>query len=409
MLQYRYYTTKKRESMELISSLNYYSSLFQSTKTPAYRRSIYNKISFSHKLVGLRGAKGVGKTTLLQQYLHSLELPIGEKVYISMDNPLIGATRLLSLAEAFYKRGVKVLVVDEIHYQRDFEQDLKTIYDFFDIQVIFSGSSAIALAEADLSRRALVYNIPILSFREYLELKLDREFEPIDFESLLKNHTQHTFEIISQIRPLQYFEEYLDFGAYPFFLEGSEQDYVMKLTAAINKTIESDLLQLFNIDPKNIALLKKLLVIMCENPPGEINITSLAREMELNVKTLYHYINALEKGKLIKVLYYNKKGNALFQKPNKVLLDNPSLFRVLCFGSNKGATRESFFLSMVEEHTVRYAKQGDYSVDSYRFEIGGRKKSFTQIKDMEHSYLALDDLEMGDGNKIPLWLFGFLY
>ncbi|MEA1954021.1 MAG: AAA family ATPase [Campylobacterota bacterium] len=395
--------------MELITSLTYYSSLFQSMKIPDYTRAIYNKISFSHKLIGIRGAKGVGKTTLLQQYLNQLTLPITQKVYISMDNPLIGTTRLLTLAEEFYKRGVKVLVVDEIHYQRDFEQDLKTIYDFFDIQIVFSGSSAIALSEADLSRRALVYTVPILSFREYLELKLNKKFEPIEFEFLLENHTQYAFEIISQIKPLQYFEEYLDFGAYPFFLEGSEQDYVMKLTSAINKTIESDLLQLFNIDPKNITLLKKLLVIMCENPPCEINITSLAREMELNVKTLYHYINALEKGKLIKVLYYNKRGNAIFQKPNKVLLDNPCLFKVLCFSSNKGATRESFFLSMVEEHTVRYAKQGDYSVKNHRFEIGGKNKSFKQIKNIEQSYLALDDLEMGDGNKIPLWLFGFLY
>jgi len=395
--------------MELINSLHYYSSLFQSSKLPTYIRAIYHTISFTHKLVGLRGAKGVGKTTLLQQYLHSLALPISQKVYISMDNPLIGSTKLLSLAESFYKKGVKVLVVDEIHYQKDFEKDLKTIYDFFDIQIIFSGSSAIALSEADLSRRALVYTVPILSFREYLELHLGESFEPIKFDTLLQNHTEHSFKIISKLKPLQYFEEYLDFGAYPFFLEGSRQDYVMKLTTAINKTIESDLLQLFNIDPKNIALLKKLLVIMCENPPGGMNITALAREMELNVKTLYHYIDALEKGKLIKVLYYNKKGNALFQKPNKVLLDNPSLFKVLCLSSNIGAKRESFFLSMVEGHTIRYAKQGDYHVDKYHFEVGGKNKSFTQIKDVKNSYLVLDDLEIGNGHKIPLWLFGFLY
>ena len=152
--------------MPLVSNLYYYSSLFQSSKVQSYKRSIYDKISFDQKLIGLRGAKGVGKTTLLQQYLSSLTMSIKEKVYISMDNPLIGGTRLLKIAEEFQKRGVKVLVVDEIHYQKDFEQDLKTIYDFFDIQVVFSGSSAIALSGADLSRRALVYDVPILSFRE---------------------------------------------------------------------------------------------------------------------------------------------------------------------------------------------------------------------------------------------------
>lgn len=396
--------------MELISTLFYYSNLFQSTVVPAYKRSIYNKISFNHKLIGLKGAKGVGKTTLLQQYLQSLDMDISEKVYISMDNPLIGSTRLLTIAEEFQKRGIRVLVVDEIHYQRDFEQDLKTIYDFFEIQVVFSGSSAIALAGADLSRRALVYSVPILSFREFLELKLDIELESISYDRLLLHHTEESFKIISKVKPLKYFEEYLNFGAYPFFLEGGEQDYVMKLTAAVNKTLESDLLQLFKIEPQNVSLLKKLLVVLCQNPPGEMNITSLAREMELNIKTLYNYITALEKGKLIHLLYYNKKGNAIFQKPDKVLLDNTSLFKILCLSSNRGSIRETFFLSMLYEHTITYAKKGDYTIDGQeRFEIGGRGKTFKQIKDLKKSYLALDEIEIGEGNKIPLWLFGFLY
>ena len=396
--------------MDIVTTLFYYSNLFQSSKVASYQRSIYNKIAFNHKLIGLKGAKGVGKTTLLHQYLNSLEMDISEKVYISMDNPLIGGTSLLSIAEEFQKRGIKVLVVDEIHYQKEFEKDLKTIYDFFDIQVVFSGSSAIALANADLSRRALVYSVPILSFREFLELKLDIELKSISLEELLNGHVQASFEIISRLKPLKYFDEYLAFGAYPFFLEGNEQEYIMKLTAAINKTIESDLLQLFKIEPTNIALLKKLLVVMCENSLGEMNITSLAREMELNVKTLYNYITALERGKLIHLLYYNKKGNALFQKPDKVLLDNPNLFKILCFSSNIGSIRESFFLSMFYEHNIRYSKKGDYLIDNqHRFEIGGKNKSFKQIKDIEHSYLALDNMEIGDGKKIPLWLFGFLY
>ena len=396
--------------MDLLTTLIYYSNLFQSAKVPSYKRSIYRKISFQHKLIGLRGAKGVGKTTLLQQYLQDANMDITEKVYISLDNPLIGGMRLLSIAEELQKRGVNLLVVDEIHYQKDFEQDLKTIYDFFEMQVIFSGSSAIALSHADLSRRALVYDVPILSFREFLELKLDIELEPIAYETLLEQHTQEAFKIISKIKPLKYFDAYLKFGAYPFFLEGEEQDYVMKLTTAINKTLESDLLQLFKIDPQNIALLKKLLLVMCQNAPGEMNITSLAREMGLNVKTLYNYITALEKGSLIHLLYYNKKGNALFQKPDKVLLNNPSLFNILCHTSNDGAVRESFFISMLYEHDVVYAKQGDYTIDGKdRFEIGGKNKSFKQIKDLKDAYVAADNLEVGDGAKIPLWLFGFLY
>ena len=396
--------------MDFMASLIYYSNLFQSAKVPSYKRSIYEKISFNHKLIGLRGAKGVGKTTILQQYLQEVDMDITQKVYISLDNPLLGGVRLLNIAEELQKRGVKLLVVDEIHYQKDFEQDLKTIYDFFDMRVIFSGSSAIALSNADLSRRALVYDVPILSFREFLELKLKIELEPIDYETLLTQHTQEAFKIISVIKPLKYFDEYLNFGAYPFFLEGDEQDYVMKLTMAVNKTLESDLLQLFKIDPQNVSLLKKLLTVMCQNAPGRLNMTSLAREMGINVKTVYSYIAALEKGSLIHLLYYNKKGNALFQKPDKVLLNNPSLFNILCHSSNQGSIRESFFVSMLYEHTIAYAKKGDYIIDGKdRFEIGGKKKSFKQIKDLENSYVVADNLEVGDGNKIPLWLFGFLY
>ena len=396
--------------MEILPTLLYYSDLFQSAPVPSYKRSIYKNISFNHKLIGLKGAKGVGKTTILQQYLKESDLDISEKVYISLDNPLLGGERLLYIAEALQKRGVKLLIIDEIHYQRDFEQDLKTIYDFFDMKVIFSGSSAIALSGADLSRRALVYDVPILSFREFLELKLSIDLKPIPYERLLAHHAQEAFKIISTLKPLRYFDDYLKFGAYPFFLEGDEQDYVMKLTMAVNKTLESDLLQLFKIEPQNVSLLKKLLTILCQSAPGRLNMSSLSKEMEINVKTLYNYITALERGSLIRLLYYNKKGNALFQKPDKILLHNPSLFNILCRPSNKGSMRESFFVSMLDGHTIRYAKKGDYTVDGRdSFEIGGKNKGFKQIQDIPNSYVVADDIEIGDGNKIPLWLFGFLY
>ncbi len=396
--------------MEFIDRLFYYSNIFLSSFTPKYKRGIYEKINFDHKLIGIKGAKGVGKTTILKQYLKSLKVDLKHKIYISLDNPLIGDTRLLDIVEELQKRGVKTVVVDEIHYQRDFERDLKTIYDFFDIKLIFSGSSAIALSGADLSRRALIYNMPILSFREYLELRLKKKFRSFTLDDILENHIEIAFGVISKIKPLEFFYDYLNYGAYPFFLEGSEQDYIMKLTAAVNKTIENDLLQIFNIDPQNISLLKKLLITMCQNFPGSFNITSLAREMQINVKTLYNYLDALQKGSLIRLLYYNKKGNALFQKPDKILLANSSLFKVLCPNANVGSIREAFFVSMLNDFEVRYSKNGDYIVnDKYTFEIGGKSKDYKQIKDMKNSYLVLDNLEIGYENKIPLWLFGFLY
>ncbi|WP_022671388.1 ATP-binding protein [Hippea alviniae] len=394
----------------MFDKIKYYSSLFLSSKVPEYKRSIYHKIDFKEKIIGLKGAKGVGKTTIIHQYLNSVDIPLNEKLYVSLDNPIVEEYSLLDIVEIAYKKGVKLIAFDEIHHKKDFERELKSIYDFFDIQVVFSGSSAIALSSSDLSRRAVIYDIPVLSLREFLELRLKDKFDYFDLESILNNHEKIAFDIISKIRPLKYFEEYIKFGAYPFFLESSQDTYILKLLEVINKTIESELLYLFNIDIKNIHSLKKLLVVLCENPPGSFNITALSREIGINLRTLYNYIEALHKGKLIHLLYYNKKGNAILQKPDKVLLDNPNLFNVLCQDKNIGATRESFFVSQLNEYNIRYSKYGDYIIDDkYVFEIGGKRKTKRQIKNIKNSYLVIDDEEIGSDNRIPLWLFGFLY
>ncbi len=406
--------------MDLFSRLQYFSNIFLNSKVSEYKRDFFYKIDFSQKLVGIKGAKGIGKTTIIHQYLNSID---SSKLYISLDNPIISGTRLLDIAQMAHSMDIKVLAIDEIHYQKDFANDLKTIYDFFDMQVIFSGSSAIALSSSDLSRRALLYDMPILSFREYLELKEKIKLNRYTLEEILQNHVDIAYDVIAKLKPMKHFSDYLEYGAYPFFLESNKNSYILKLTETINKTIESDLLYLFNIDIANMHLLKKLLFLLCSNPPGSLNLTNLSKEIGINMKTLYNYITALERGSLIHLLYYNKKGNALFQKPDKVLLNNPNLFVALCDG-DKGSIRESFFVSQLQNHTIRYSKRGDYFIDnSYTFEIGGANKSFNhagakrrnsaakrgQIKNLKKSFIAADDIEVGFGNKIPLWLFGFLY
>ena len=392
--------------MDIFNRLQYYSKIFLASKTPKYKRDIYNEINFTQKCVGLKGAKGIGKTTILHQYLNSIK---EEKLYISLDNPIIGDMRILDIAEMAFKMDIKVLAIDEIHYQKDFATDLKTIYDFFDIKVLFSGSSAIALSSVDLSRRAIVYTLPVLSLREFVELKEKINLPKYNLEDVLSNHQDITYKIISKIKPLKYFKEYISFGAYPFFLESDKNTYFLKLTETINKTIQSDLLYLFNIDSSNIQLLKKLLVTLCQNPPGSLNLTALSKEIGINTRTLYNYITALQKGDLIHLLYYNKKGNAIFQKPDKILLNNPNLFQILC-DINVGSQRESFFVSTLEKFDIKYSKKGDYIVnDKYIFEIGGKNKGYSQIKDISNSFIVADDIEVGFGNKIPLWLFGFLY
>ncbi|GAB6045622.1 hypothetical protein JCM11957_12200 [Caminibacter profundus] len=280
---------------------------------------------------------------------------------------------------------------------------------FFDIQIIFSGSSAIVLSTPDLSRRAVIYDVPILSFREFLELSLNISFSSITLENIINNHYDIAFEISKKIKPLKYFDDYLKYGAYPFFLESNEDTYYMKLLEVVNKTIESNLLYLFNIDSSNIFVLKKLLLLLCENPLGNFNLTNLSREVGINIKTLYNYIEALLKGKLIHLLYYNKKGNSLFQKPDKILLDNPNLFNILCVNQNIGSIRESFFVSQLYKHNIKYSKQGDYIVDDkYVFEIGGKNKTKKQIKNLKNAFVVKDNIEVGF-EEIPLWLFGFLY
>ena len=394
-------------NMEIFDKLFYYSVTFYNSPKPDYQRFILKQIDFSQKMIALVGAKGVGKTTLLHQYMAGLDLGLKQVLYISLDNPILTDYKLLDIAEFFYQRGGKLLLVDEIHYQADFEQDLKTIYDFFDIQVVFSGSSAIALDKADLSRRVVIYKIAVLSFREFLELKCEQDFQSYAITEIVKNQFEITAGILAKVKPLQYFEDYLNFGAYPFFIEG-EGVFILKLTEAINKVIETDLPLIHHIDTQNIIILKKLLVRLCESPPGELNMSSLSRDTGINIRTLYNYIDALEAGELIRII--GAKTKVSMNKPDKILLNNPNLFKALCLSSNKGTLRESFFTSMLANHRIIYAKTGDYLIDdTYLFEIGGKNKDFSQIKNLPNSYLAIDDIELGGERKIPLWLFGFLY
>jgi len=393
--------------MEIFDKLSYYSITFYNSPKPDYQRAILKQIDFSQKMIALVGAKGVGKTTLLHQHMAGLDLGLKNILYISLDNPIINGHKLLDIAEFFYQRGGKLLLVDEIHYQADFERDLKTIYDFFDLKVIFSGSSAIALDKADLSRRVVIYKVPVLSFREFLELKYQQSFQSYAITNILERPFEVTAGILSHIKPLQYFADYLRYGAYPFFTEG-EGVFILKLTEAINKVIESDLPLIHHIDTKNITILKKLLVRLCESPPGELNMSSLSRDTGINIRTLYHYIDALDAGELIRII--GAKTKASMNKPDKILLNNPNLFQALCTSSNKGTLRESFFASMLANHRINYAKSGDYLIDNtYLFEIGGKNKDFSQIKNLPNSYLAIDDIELGSDKKIPLWLLGFLY
>jgi len=386
--------------------------IYKKIENISYKRYFFDIVDFREKLIGLIGARGIGKTTFLLQYLESLNIPNEKKLYFSVDSIISSNMKLFDIAEDFYNLGGKVLVIDEIHKYRDFEIELKEIYDFLDLQVIFSGSSAIALEhkKADLSRRALVYRLKGLSFREFLELKLDLDFEHWSLEDILTNHQELARGISSRIKPLEHFKEYLKVGYYPFYFE-SRDSYCIKLEETINAVIESDLPIIFNIEPSNIHKLKQLVAYICISKPFELNLTKLSQKIGINRKTLYLYIHYLTLGNIFTRLEAKSRGDNIFSKPAKLFLNNPNLNACYCQESEIGTIREEFFLNMINGwHKILYPKDGDFLVDEkYLFEIGGKNKSFKQIKDIDNSFVVADDIEIGFGNKIPLWLFGFLY
>lgn len=397
--------------MSVLESLQVYSSLFLSKTTPTYERELLHKINLKNKIIGIVGAKGVGKTTLLLQFMKKQNLTPNEMMYISVDHPLMSSTTILEIAKEFASLGGKLLIFDEIHSQADFANDLKTIWDFLEVNIIFSGSSALHLDNADLSRRALKYYLPTLSFREYIEIQTNQKFDRLTLEDLITSHTTVATAIVSTLKPLKYFKEYLEYGFYPFYLEDVETSKI-KLYEAINKTIDIDLLKIYNIDPKKLRNIKKILTMLCTTVPYKPNMTTLASACEVDIKTLYVYLGALSSGKIIRMISSYARGEEIIKKPEKIYLDNPNMFKALCQSSDIGTMRESFFASLLENalYEIQVSKKGDFIVnETYTFEIGGKSKKYNQIKNLDNSFVVADDIEVGFGNKIPLWLFGFLY
>ena len=386
--------------------------IYKKIDTIEYRRYFFNTVDFNEKLIGLIGARGIGKTTFLLQYLNSLNIAEEKKLYFSVDSIIASNMKLFDIAESFSNIGGEILVIDEIHKYKDFEIELKEIYDFLDLRVIFSGSSALVLEhkKADLSRRAMIYRPKGLSFREFLELKLSKKFPVFTLDELLTNHLSIAKEITKTIKPLEHFKEYLQVGYYPFYFE-SKNSYSIKLEETINTVIESDLPIIFNIEPANIYKLKQLTAYICGAKPYELNLTALAQKIGINRKTLYQYIHYLSLGNIFSRLEAKGKGDNIFSKPAKLYLNNPNLNYCYCQYNEIGSIREEFFFNMLSlNHKLLYPKVGDFLVDeSYIFEIGGKNKSFNQVKDIENSFVVVDDIESGFGNKIPLYLFGLLY
>ena len=396
----------------IIEPLQLLSNQIRSQLLPDYQRFLYKQIDFSQRLIGIMGARGAGKTTLLLQYIKSV--PADTKtLYIIADHPLVGQHGLFALADEFQKIGGELLIIDEIHKCKNFERDLKLVFDsFFNLKVVFTGSSAAALdnARADLSRRAMLYHLPVLSFREFLELETGEVFAALPLDEIVQQHTQHAQKIVERIKPLAYLPAYLEHGVYPFYREAGST-YLPRLLSASMQVIETDIPALHPIDYDKINALKKLMVMLCQSEPYDINISKLCGAVELNQKTLYKYLGLLQAGGLLRVLGAKSSGVSIISKPEKLYLNNTNLFSVFCDQPKVGTLRETFFASMLAyQHTLNYPKGGDFMVDEhYVFEVGGRSKTNKQIKHEDNAWVVADGIEVGVGRKIPLWLFGFLY
>jgi predicted AAA+ superfamily ATPase len=395
----------------MLTELREYQKIFFEKINFRYKRYFFDQLDLNHKMIGIVGARGVGKTTFLIQYLKQIDIAPSKKLYISAE--FLKVDSLFEVAKAFYKEEGQLLVIDEIHKFKNFEIELKKIYDLLDLNVIFSGSSALQIdnSKADLSRRVITYNVYGLSFREFLELKHDIKLPYFRLEDILTNHIDIAYELLGKFNLTLNFKEYLEYGYYPFYFE-DPTSYPIKLNQTISTVLEVDIPSIFPIEYHNIVNLKKLIGLICQSVPYTPNIKELMQKMDMgeNYKGLYRYLHYLNRAKILTIINSKTKGDNIFTKPDKILLNNTNLHYSYCDNSNVGTIREVFVTSMLHDHDIKLAKKGDFLIDDrYLFEVGGKKKSFKQVKDMPNSYVISDDIEIGSNDKLPMWLFGFLY
>ncbi len=379
-----------------------------------FQRYILSKLPWDERLIGIKGSRGVGKTTVLLQYI-KLNYGQSEKaLYISMDNFYFLEHRLFDFVEEFIAKGGEHLFIDEVHKYSNWSVELKNIYDYFPkLKVVFTGSSLLEIlnSKSDLSRRALVYNMQGMSFREFLNYRYNIKIEPVVLDDILKNHTELSLKIGKKIKPLQYFNEYLKTGYFPFF-DNNDEIYYKRIQEVINMIIEIELPLLRNTDASIINKIKLLLYIISQSVPFKPNISALATKMQVTRKTVLLYMTYLQQAGVLNSIRKNSFGAGILQKPEKIFLDNTNyMFAIMAEYPNKGNLRETFFLNQLSEnHSITYPDKGDFLInDKYLFEVGGKSKGFKQIADIKNSFIAADDIEFGVGNKIPLWIFGMMY
>lgn len=378
-----------------------------------FKRYLYDQINWNVRLVGIKGARGVGKTTLLMQHIKETFDNIDDVLYVSLDNLWFENHKLEELVEFLYTHGVVHIYFDEVHRYKNWTTLLKHFYDSYpELNIVYTGSAMLAIENsvADLSRRQSLYTLNGLSFREYLEYENIITIPPFELDGLLANHTRYALDITSEIKVLKHFDQYLHTGYYPYYKEAGE-DYLMRVGEVARLVIDNDIPAVEDITYMTAQKIKKLLMVIAENVPLEPNINKLSAQLESTRDQTLKMLYLLDRAGLLWLLTDKIKDYKHLTGPKKIYLNNTNLMHALSTKVSEGTMRETSFANQVGAvASLTMPKQGDFVANGkYLFEVGGSRKTFNQIADLPNSYLAIDDIEIGNGNRIPLWMFGCLY
>lgn len=383
----------------------HFQKLLRETNT-SFFRYIYTDINWKNRMIGLTGPRGIGKTTLVLQHIKKTLNP-ADTLYVTAEDFYFAGNRLIDLADAFVKRGGKYLFIDEIHKYKEWAKELKLIYDYHsELNVVFTGSSVLDIKKgaSDLSRRAVMYNMQGLSFREYLQLFHQITVRAYSLEEILT----HKAEIPGVKHPLPYFEDYLKSGYYPF---AREEDFNLKLQQIVNQTLETDIPLYAGMNVSTGRKLKQLLAIIAKSVPFKPNMTTIATALSASRNNITDYCLFIEEAGMIAQLRDSTGGIRGLGKVDKIYLDNTNLIYSLANNtSNTGNIRETFFLNQLRvKHEIIASPVADFRVGDYTFEVGGKNKGLKQIQGIGKAFIVKDDIELGYLNTIPLWQFGLTY
>ncbi len=378
-----------------------------------FKRYLYNQINWNVQLLGIKGARGVGKTTMILQHIKETFANYDDAIYVSLDNLWFTNHRLEDFVEFCYTHGIRNLYLDEVHKYNNWSLHLKNFIDSYpDLKIVYTGSAMLAIdnSNVDLSRRQTMYTLRGMSLREFLEYEDIIITPPISFEDLLTKHVAISMEIVSKIPVLKYFEDYLVHGYYPYYKDAKE-DFLMRVGEVARLVIESDATAIEPVSTATIQKMKQLLMIIANTVPMEVNVSRLSSQLETTRDQCLKMLYLLDRAGLLHLLTEKVKDYKHLSGPKKIYLDNTNLMAALNTSNVEGMRRETFFANQVSIiGSLTMPSQGDFLVnEKFLFEVGGHGKSFKQIADLPNSYLAIDDIETGNGARIPLWTFGMLY